>query len=91
MAKTGTEKKKVTFSLYAPNAGKVVVTGSFCDWDVSAHQMKKDEKGVFKKTISLSPGRYEYRFIVDGQWENDPENLNRCINSYGTENNILEV
>lgn len=90
MAKTSSEKKKVTFSLFAPNAGKVVVSGSFCNWDQGT-ELKKDAKGTFKKAISLEPGKYEYRFIVDDQWENDPENLNRCINCFGTENNILIV
>jgi len=41
--------------------------------------------------IPLMPGRYEYKFIVDGQWREDPENPNHRIGDHGQNNSILEV
>jgi hypothetical protein len=29
---------------------------------------------VWKKTLKLPPGRYRYRYVIDGQWHNDPRN-----------------
>jgi hypothetical protein len=53
--------------------------------------MRKDEKGIWRKTVMILPGRYEYRFWVDGEWCNDPHNHLRCPNCFGSENNIIEV
>ncbi|MDY6973201.1 MAG: glycogen-binding domain-containing protein [Thermodesulfobacteriota bacterium] len=39
----------------------------------------------------LYPERYEYRFLVDGQWYNDPQNDLTCPNCFGTQNNVILV
>jgi hypothetical protein len=39
----------------------------------------------------LFPGTYEYRFMVDGQWKNDPNNNQTRINRFGTKNNFIVV
>ena len=46
---------------------------------------------MWRKTVMIYPGRYEYRFWVDGEWYNDPLNTLRCPNCFGSENNIIEV
>jgi len=84
-------KRKVAFSLNAPEAKRVAVSGDFNKWSADAHAMKKDENGVWHRNAMLSAGRYEYRFLVDGQWWNDPKNDQVCWNSFGTQNNILDV
>ncbi|HZZ79741.1 MAG TPA: glycogen-binding domain-containing protein [Gemmataceae bacterium] len=84
-------KKRVTFKLSAPLAQCVLVTGSFCNWQTHSHHLKKDKAGVWKATLSLPAGRYEYRFVVDGEWQNDPLCHERVPNSFGTENCILHV
>jgi len=53
--------------------------------------MKKDDSGVWHKIAMLPAGRYEYRFLVDGQWWNDQKNDQACWNCFGTQNNILDV
>jgi hypothetical protein len=53
--------------------------------------MRKDKNGVWRKTVMIFPGRYEYRFWVDGEWYNDPHNRKRCPNCFGSENNVIEV
>jgi 1,4-alpha-glucan branching enzyme len=89
--KTNIGKRKVAFSLSAPEAKCVAVLGDFNKWNTETHAMKKDENGVWHKIAMLSVGRYEYRFLVDGQWRNDPKNDQACWNSFGTKNNILDV
>jgi 1,4-alpha-glucan branching enzyme len=84
-------KKKVTFSLAAPEAQTVLVSGTFCDWQLDRHPLKKDRKGNWKTIISLAPGRYEYRFLVDGAWHDDPQCPERVANSYGSLNCVVEV
>jgi 1,4-alpha-glucan branching enzyme len=88
---TNTADRSIEFRLELSNAQEVCLIGDFNRWDLKAHPMRKNETGVWTKTISVSPGRYEYRFYADGQWLNDPSNPLRCENCFGTENSVLLV
>jgi len=75
MAKTSNKKqmvKKTEFSLLAPSAQSVFLAGDFNQWDLSSHPLKRDKNGMWKISLNLDPGQYEYRFFVDGEWQNDP-------------------
>jgi 1,4-alpha-glucan branching enzyme len=86
-----TKKRRITFKLEASGAKDAVLVGDFNSWDVKKHRMKRDDKGRWTKIVTLSPGRYEYKFLVDGEWHNDPHNDLVVPNSFGTINNILTV
>jgi len=86
-----TETKKVQFEFLAPEALKVYLAADFNNWDTSANPMKKDKKGLWKITITLKPGRYEYRFLVDGKWENDPSCAGCVPNEFGSMNCVRIV
>ncbi len=60
-------------SLYAPDAKDVRLTGNWLDWDPKGIKMEKNPKGVWKTTVSLPPGSYQYRFIADGVEMPDPD------------------
>jgi 1,4-alpha-glucan branching enzyme len=85
------QKKRVAFTLAAPGAKVVAVAGSFCGWDPAAHLLKRDGKGAWKGSLLLAPGRYEYRFVVDGQWCDDPSCPDRVANVHGSHNCVLSV
>jgi hypothetical protein len=80
-------KGRVTFRYTDEDYVLVAVTGSFNDWE--AEPMKLDTlTGNWTYRVTLKPGRYSYRFIVedeDGEWEAiDPENDNaRRDDKYG--------
>jgi len=89
--KRETPAKKVQFCLHAPEALEVSLAGDFNGWSVSSDSMKKDRKGTWKASVPLKPGRYEYRFVVDGQWSNDPS-CSECVpNEYGGLNCVVVV
>jgi len=81
----------IEFVLEMPNAQKVILMGDFNQWNPKKHPMRKDKNGVWRTTVRIYPGRYEYRFWADGEWYNDPRNTLRCPNCFGSENNIIEV
>jgi 1,4-alpha-glucan branching enzyme len=85
------KRRRVRFSYGSPEAKEVILMGDFNRWDPKVHSMKKDEVGVWRKTLMLYPGRYEYRFLVDGKWENDPQNEAFCLNCFGTQNNVIAI
>ncbi|MGA8179941.1 MAG: glycogen-binding domain-containing protein [Desulfobacterales bacterium] len=85
------KKRRVTFSLASPDAKEVILMGDFNQWNPKIHPMKKNKNGVWEKVTFLSPGTYEYRFMVDGQWKNDPKSRQTRTNRFGSENNFIDV
>ena len=83
------KRRKVTFSLDLPDAKEVILMGDFNNWNPKKHSMQKDENGVWNKTVILPPGNYEYKFIVDRQWKEDPQNDQVCQNCFGTYNSVF--
>jgi hypothetical protein len=65
-------KEFVLLQLYAPQAETVFVAGSFNDWQPTALPLQKQAADRWVVELKLAPGRYEYRFVVDGQWIDDP-------------------
>ena len=84
-------KENVTFSFTAPEAKTVMLAGDFTGWQEAPLELKKSKGGVWKKTVPLPPGRYEYRLLVDGQWQDDPQCPARESNPFGTENCVRVV
>jgi 1,4-alpha-glucan branching enzyme len=91
MAASKTPKLKVTFSISAPHAQSVLLAGDFTGWQQAPLSLKKQKSGVWKTSISLPAGRYEYRLLVDGNWQDDPNCSNRVPNQYGGQNCVCNV
>lgn len=91
MAKQKVAKQKVSFSFFAPQADSVMVAGDFTGWQQAPLALKKDKQGVWKKSITLPPGTYEYRLLVDGEWRDDPQCLTRRSNQFGGMNCVCVV
>lgn len=84
-------KKKVSFEIMAPEAKKVLLSGDFNSWNTEGTPLKKQKTGLWKTTMTLGPGKYEYKFIIDGQWVTDPTNSYTNTNSLGSHNSVKEV
>ena len=91
MAQFKTFKQKITFTFKAPQAESVLLVGDFTGWQQAPLAMKKGKGGVWKKTVTLPQGRYEYRLLVDGQWRDDPQCPNRQPNQFGGQNCVCVV
>ena len=83
--------KETQFLLEAGEAKKVSLVGEFNNWNPDADPMQRDANGTWTKKMKLSPGNFEYKFWVDGEWVHDPENLRNCPNCFGTQNSIAKV
>ena len=81
----------IEMRLSAPKARTVFIAGSFNGWDPQRTPLRKDLRGVWHASLPLSPGRYEYRFIVDGQWQEDPSARESVPNPHGARNSVLVV
>jgi len=91
--KKGKKGKEIatTFVLSAPGAQHVSVAGDFNQWNTATNALGKDDAGVWAVTIKLPPGRYQYRFFVDGEWQNDPDCPSCVENPFGTLNCLRVV
>ena len=83
----------VRFSLYAPKAKKVCIAGDFNNWSKNADPMyDEDSDGIWTIVLPLKPGRYEYKFVIDGdRWVPDPANPHRVDDGFGGKNSIIVV
>jgi 1,4-alpha-glucan branching enzyme len=79
------------FAFPAPKARQVSLAGDFNHWDPKAGPMHKGPDGVWHLSVALKPGRYEYRFVADKVWCDDPAAESKTSNTMGTENSVRIV
>lgn len=81
---------KVTFTYDAPEASEIFLVGDFNKWNAESTPLKKLKKGPFKTIVDLEIGKsYEYKYIVDGVYQNDQEPDALIFNKYANAENSL--
>lgn len=85
------EAQVVNFEYFNPAAREVAVAGTFNGWRPEATPMKKHRGGRWSTGLLLAPGQYEYRFVVDGRWQDDPMAPRFVANPFGGLNCVVEV
>ena len=82
-------KKAQTFNWpLAGNEKGVCLAGDFNGW--IPMPMEKINGG-FQIIVNLSPGLYQYKFVVDGEWQEDPAAKGNAKNEFGTMNSVRLV
>ena len=81
----------VKFTLTKPDAKSVSVCGEFNGWSVGATPMKRRRDGQWETVLELKPGRYQYKFVVDGEWLHDPVARESITNPHGSLNSVIAV
>ncbi len=72
------------------DAKKVILAGSFNKWDEHLFEMNKTDNG-WELTLQMKPDIYQYRFIVDGHWMEDPDNNNKTKNEFNEFNSVINI
>lgn len=91
MARKHNGHKNQTFSITAPEAASVLLAGDFTHWQKKPIALKRESGGVWRVAVDLPPGTHHYRFLVDGQWWDDPDCALREPNPYGSQNSVRQV
>jgi 1,4-alpha-glucan branching enzyme len=74
-----------------PTAATVAIAGTFNDWRPEVSPMISMGGGRWVKELTLQPGTYEYRLVVDGRWMSDPRASETAPNPFGELNSVLKV
>ncbi|MGA2774743.1 MAG: AAA family ATPase [Candidatus Omnitrophota bacterium] len=82
---------EVVFSVSAPAAKEVFLVGEFNNWKADESGKMNNVDGTWIKSLMLHPGKYRYRFIIDGSWTEDEKNPLKESNPFGTLDSFVEV
>jgi chromosome partitioning protein len=89
------ETREVVVRYRDAAAHDVRIAGDFNDWiPDKGVQSRMDVQGdtrVWTKILSLPPGTYHYRYVVDGRWREDPENPTPAPGPSGERSSLLVV
>jgi chromosome partitioning protein len=78
----------VLFTIEAPAAAVVQLAGDFNDWTPAGNEMEAVGP-LWQKLVNLAPGRYRYRYVIDGVWHRDPHNAAVEASPFGGEDSVL--
>ncbi len=84
-------REGVEFRLKAPNARTISITGNFNNWNIESNHLRgPDSNGIWKITIPLKKGRYQYMFVIDGKkWVIDPYATSYINDGFGGKNALF--
>ena len=85
------ETKWQEFAYAAPEARSVQLVGDFTKWTEHPVDLKRGKDGKWYTALGMKPGVHRYRFLVDGEWRDDPSCEARVANPYGGEDAIRRV
>jgi len=91
LAGVATVEGGIEFAYTDPNAASVSLAGIFNNWSTNATPLAMGEDGVWRVVMPLGPGKYEYKFVVNGtEWVADPDNA-RVSGSYGNSELVVSA
>ena len=85
------EAQEIVLTFFEPEARYVYVAGNFNNWHTDSTPLTNRGEGEWIVRLLLRSGRYEYRFVVDGRWSEDPQASERTMNPYGDFNSVVVV
>jgi len=87
----GSQEIVVEFAVEQEDATAVYLCGDFNQWSPSSLPMIRRGDCLWEKRVVLPPGRYQYKFLIDGKWTRDPYALREVPNVFGSTNSVAEV
>ncbi|MEJ2364508.1 MAG: AAA family ATPase [Deltaproteobacteria bacterium] len=86
------EAREILFKLEAPEGSVVQLAGDFNEWVPESLDLTEFQgRPLWHKSISLKPGSYEYKYLIDGRWIADPTNDSTVEDSYGGVNSLISL
>ena len=78
--------------VYKGDGGSVAVAGEFNSWNTTADMLTKQSDGTWSLVKQLQPGKYAYKFVVDGtNWKADELAKETVDDGFGAKNSVVIV
>jgi len=94
-APSASEVREVVVRFRDASAGDVRIAGDFNGWipdkGVRSVIESTGQTRVWTKILQLPPGTYQYRYVVDGEWREDPGNPESVPSASGRRNSVLVI
>jgi chromosome partitioning protein len=84
-------ERRVVLSYHHFDGQALQIAGDFNDWIPDYGVETRSFNGTVQKVLKIPPGAYQYRVIIDGEWQEDPVNPVRVPNDLGGTNSLLRV
>ncbi|MFT4549844.1 MAG: 1,4-alpha-glucan branching enzyme [Verrucomicrobiales bacterium] len=86
------KRRRIRFQIEAPPGSQVFVAGNFNDWEADSFRLTdKGHPGQFRRHVYVDAGQIEYKFVVDGEWQIDPNCQRWTPNSLGSLNSVVDL
>jgi len=89
-AQAARSSHEVLFVVPALDAERVAVVGDFNAWEETP-LADENEDGIWTASIPLSPGRYEYAFVIDGRWWGQDPSADEYVRTFGQYSSVRYV
>lgn len=76
---------------WAGTGKAVFLAGSFNGWEATRQSLAVAAPGLWAVTLPLPAGPHQYKFVVDGNWVQDPANPRSADDGHGGKNSLLDV
>lgn len=83
--------KTIVLKYSDTNIDEIQIAGEFNDWIPDLNIDTQHDNGIIRKILRIPPGQYQYRIIIDGQWQEDPNNPDQILNQQGEINSVLSI
>lgn len=85
-------RRTIAFQTAAPPGSRVSVAGTFNNWSPDSNPLDyQADRRIYRTTLHLAPGHYEYKFVIDGQWHIDCACPHWIPNDSGGLNSVIHV
>lgn len=82
---------KIKFIWPDRNPDMVYLVGDFNKWDEHSLPMQKRQNQGFELVLEIPPGKYTFKYLIDGVWWNDPDADDYTNNFWGSEDSVIMV
>ncbi len=82
---------KIRFVWPDKNVDTIFLVGDFNQWNEKSHPLRRTETRDFELELEIPPGKYRFKYLVDGVWWNDPDAEEYAPNPWGSEDSVILV
>jgi 1,4-alpha-glucan branching enzyme len=69
----------------------IFLVGDFNQWNERSHPLRRIKDRSYELELEIPPGKYRFKYLVDGVWWNDPDAEEYAPNPWGSEDSVIRI